>query len=77
MMLSGFIRWKCPKDHRMKNSVSNYFRSAKLELAKVIFPTKPQVKQAFIAVLVVVTFVVLFLALVDFVMSSLLSAILG
>jgi preprotein translocase subunit SecE len=61
----------------MKNSVSNYFRSAKLELAKVIFPTKPQVKQAFIAVLVVVTFVVLFLALVDFVMSSLLSAILG
>ncbi|MDP1785191.1 MAG: preprotein translocase subunit SecE [Sulfuricurvum sp.] len=61
----------------MKNSVSNYFRSAKLELAKVIFPTKPQVKQAFIAVLVVVTFVVLFLALVDFAMSSLLSAILG
>lgn len=61
----------------MKNSVNNYFRSAKLELAKVIFPTKPQVKQAFIAVLVVVTFVVLFLALVDFVMSSLLSAILG
>ncbi len=61
----------------MKNSVSNYFRSAKLELAKVIFPTKPQVKQAFIAVIVVVTFVVLFLALVDFTMSSLLSAILG
>jgi preprotein translocase subunit SecE len=77
MMLSGFIRWKCPKDYGMKNSVNNYFRSAKLELAKVIFPTKPQVKQAFIAVLVVVTFVVLFLALVDFVMSSLLSAILG
>jgi preprotein translocase subunit SecE len=77
MMLSGFIRWKCPKDHGMKNSVNNYFRSAKLELAKVIFPTKPQVKQAFIAVLVVVTFVVLFLALVDFAMSSLLSAILG
>ena len=61
----------------MKNSLNNYFRSAKLELAKVIFPTKPQVKQAFIAVLVVVTFVVLFLALVDFAMSSLLSAILG
>lgn len=61
----------------MKNSVNNYFRSAKLELAKVIFPTKLQVKQAFIAVLVVVTFVVLFLALVDFAMSSLLSAILG
>lgn len=61
----------------MKNSTNDYLRFAKLELAKVIFPTKPQVKQAFIAVLVVVTFVVLFLALVDFVMSSLLSAILG
>jgi preprotein translocase subunit SecE len=61
----------------MKNSVTNTFRQAKLELAKVIFPTKPQVKQAFIAVIVVVTFVVLFLALVDFIMSSTVSAILS
>ncbi len=61
----------------MKNSVTNSFRQAKLELAKVIFPTKPQVKQAFIAVMIVVTFMVLFLALVDFIMSSTVSAILS
>ncbi|KFN40610.1 MAG: preprotein translocase subunit SecE [Sulfuricurvum sp. MLSB] len=61
----------------MKNSLNNYIHNAKMELAKVIFPTKPQVRQAFIAVLVVVTFVVLFLALVDFIMSSTVSAILN
>ncbi len=61
----------------MKNSITSTFRQAKLELAKVIFPTKPQVKQAFIAVIIVVTFVVLFLALVDFIMSSTVSAILS
>jgi len=61
----------------MKNSLNNYIHSAKMELAKVIFPTKPQVRQAFIAVLVVVTFIVLFLALVDFIMSSTVSAILN
>jgi preprotein translocase subunit SecE len=61
----------------MKNNVTNAFRQAKLELAKVIFPTKPQVKQAFIAVIIVVTFVVLFLALVDFLLSSTVSAILS
>lgn len=61
----------------MKNSVNHYIRNAKSELAKVIFPTKPQVKQAFIAVIVVVTFVVLFLALVDLIMSSTVSAILS
>ena len=61
----------------MKNSVTDAFRQAKLELAKVIFPTKPQVKQAFVAVMIVVTFVVLFLALVDFILSSTVSAILS
>jgi preprotein translocase subunit SecE len=60
----------------MRKSVNHYINNAKLELAKVIFPTKPQVKQAFIAVVVVVSFVVLFLALVDLVMSSTVSAIL-
>ncbi|MEA3521479.1 MAG: preprotein translocase subunit SecE [Campylobacterota bacterium] len=61
----------------MTKTFSTYFRNSKLELAKVIFPTKPQVRQAFIAVLIVVTFVSLFLALVDLIMSSSLSAILG
>jgi len=61
----------------MRNSLNNYIHSAKMELAKVIFPTKPQVKQAFIAVIAVVTFIVLFLALVDFIMSATVSAILS
>jgi len=53
------------------------FRNAKSELAKVIFPTKGQVKQAFFAVFLVVTVVSIFLALVDLLMASALSAILG
>jgi preprotein translocase subunit SecE len=61
----------------MTKTFSTYFRNSKLELAKVIFPTKPQVRQAFIAVLIVVTFISLFLALVDLIMSSSLSVLLG
>jgi preprotein translocase subunit SecE len=53
------------------------FRDAKLELSKVIFPTKGQVKQAYISVVVVVAAVAAFLALVDLIMSSIVSAILG
>ncbi len=52
-------------------------QNAKLELSKVIFPTKGQVKQAFFAVFLVVTVISIFLALVDLLMSSVLSAILG
>ena len=52
-------------------------QNAKSELAKVIFPTKVQVKQAFFAVFLVVTVISLFLALVDILMSSVLSVILG
>jgi preprotein translocase subunit SecE len=59
------------------NGITTAFRNAKSELTKVIFPTKGQVRQAFIAVFMVVTFVALFLALVDLIMSSTLSAILG
>ena len=61
----------------MKNSFTTYFRNSKAELSKVIFPTKPQVKQAAFAVFLVVTFVAIFLALVDLIMSLTLSAILG
>ncbi len=52
-------------------------KNAKLELSKVIFPTKGQVKQAYIAVMIVVTVIASFLALIDLVMSSVMSAILG
>jgi preprotein translocase subunit SecE len=58
----------------MKN-IATYIKHSRSELAKVIFPTKPQVKQAFFAVFLVVTFVSLFLALVDLIMSSALSSI--
>ncbi len=52
-----------------------YYRQAKDELHKVIFPVKEQIKSAYISVVVVVTIISLFLALVDVVMSYSLSAI--
>ncbi len=55
--------------------IVTYIRNAKLELEKVIFPTKEQVKNAYIAVFIVVTVVSLFLALVDAMMSFILSHI--
>ena len=57
--------------------LNSYVRDAKLELSKVIFPNKVQVKQAYISVVIVVTFISLFLALVDFIMSSTVSALLS
>ena len=58
-------------------NLGTHIRNAKAELAKVIFTTKGQVKQAYIAVLIVVAVVTAFLALVDLLMSSVMSAILG
>lgn len=57
--------------------INAHIRNAKAELAKVIFPTKGQVKQAYIAVIIVVTVIAAFLALVDLFMSSIMSVILG
>ena len=54
-----------------------HIRNAKAELTKVIFPTRGQVKQAYIAVIIVVAVVAAFLALVDLLMSSVMTAILG
>ncbi|MDD5157560.1 preprotein translocase subunit SecE [Sulfurimonas sp.] len=58
-------------------NLGTHFKNAKLELTKVIFPTRGQVKQAYISVLIVVTAIAIFLALVDLAMSSIVSAILG
>ena len=58
-------------------NLNTHIRNAKLELSKVIFPTKGQVKQAYIAVIIVVSVIAAFLALVDLVMSSVMSSILG
>lgn len=60
----------------MIKKIVNYYYSAKEELWKVIFPTKQQLKMAFIAVIVVVSVVTLFLALVDFVLSNSVASIL-
>jgi len=54
----------------------NYLKEAKEELDKVIFPTKIEVKQAFISVTVMVTVVTLFLSLVDLIMSGILKVVL-
>jgi len=58
-------------------NLSKHYHAAKVELSKVIFPTGGQVKQAYIAVIIVVTVIAAFLALVDLLMSSVMSAILG
>ena len=58
-------------------NLSKVISNARLELSKVIFPTKGQVKQAYIAVIIVVSVIAAFLALVDLLMSSVMSAILG
>ena len=52
-----------------------YFKSSKAELRKVIFPLKEQVRNAYITVFIVVTVISLFLALVDWIMSSIVSMV--
>lgn len=58
-------------------NLGTHFKNAKQELYKVIFPTKGQVKQAYISVVIVVAVISAFLALVDLMMSSIMSSILG
>ncbi|MFT7003247.1 MAG: preprotein translocase subunit SecE [Sulfurimonas sp.] len=58
-------------------NLGTHIRNARSELTKVIFPTKGQVKQAYISVLIVVSVIAAFLALVDLLMSAVMSAILG
>ena len=53
--------------------IVDFLKSAKIELDKVIFPTKIQVKQAFIAVVIVVAVIAAYLALVDLLMSEIVS----
>ncbi len=66
----------CPAIIRLKmEKLINYIKLSKLEIMKVIFPTKEQVRNAFITVFIVVAVVSLFLALVDAIMSFSLSKI--
>ncbi len=52
-----------------------YVKHSRAELTKVIFPTKEQVRNAFVSVVVVVTVIAMFLALIDLIMSFTLSTI--
>ena len=59
------------------NKLKNYYSSVKLELSKVIFPIKEQIRTAYISVFIVVTVITLFLALIDGIMSISLSSIIN
>lgn len=59
----------------MKKIIS-YYRMAKEEFFKVIFPTKEQIRNALISVVVVVFVIALFLGLVDLILSASVSSIL-
>jgi len=56
--------------------LTEYVKNSKIEISKVIFPTKDQIRNAFISVFVVVTVISLFLALIDVIMSFSLSTLL-
>jgi preprotein translocase subunit SecE len=57
--------------------LTTYFSHVKAEIQKVIFPTKVQIRQAFVAVFIVVTVISIFLALVDMLMSTVVSTAVG
>jgi preprotein translocase subunit SecE len=57
--------------------VKTFYKNAKDELNKVIFPIKEQVRSAFISVFIVVTVISLFLALIDSIMSLSLSTLMN
>ena len=59
------------------SKLKNYYKQAKDELNKVIFPIKEQVRSAYLSVFVVVTVISLFLALIDTIMSLSLSSIIN
>jgi len=58
------------------DKIKKYLKDARIEIEKVIFPTKNEIKQSFLSVFVVVTVVSLFLSLVDLIMSSILKSVL-
>ncbi|PLY10550.1 MAG: preprotein translocase subunit SecE [Arcobacter sp.] len=59
------------------SKLKTYYKNAKEEIGKVIFPIKEQIRSAYISVFVVVTVISLFLALIDAVMSFSLSSVMN
>ena len=68
--------WPAIQKVIIMGKVSTFIAHAKAELHKVIFPTKILVRQAFVAVILVVSVISIFLALVDLLMSSIVSSVL-
>jgi len=58
------------------NKINRFIKDARIEIEKVIFPTKTEIKQSFLSVFVVVTVVSLFLSVIDLIMSSVLKSVL-
>jgi preprotein translocase subunit SecE len=58
------------------DKIKKYLKDARVEIEKVIFPTKNEIKQSFISVFVVVTVISLFLSGVDLIMSAILKSVL-
>ncbi|GAA8682152.1 preprotein translocase subunit SecE [Helicobacter pylori] len=52
------------------------YKLAREELSKVIFPIKEQIRNALVSVLVVVSTITLFLALLDFSLGTFVSSVL-
>ena len=59
------------------NKFKSYYKAAKDELGKVIFPIKEQIRSAYLSVFIVVTVISLFLALIDALMSLGLSSVMN
>ncbi|PSM52029.1 preprotein translocase SecYEG, SecE subunit [Campylobacter blaseri] len=57
------------------DKIKSYLHQSKIEIGNVIFPTKEQVRNAFITVIIVVSVVSGFLALIDLLMSISISKI--
>lgn len=70
-----------PKGQRAKPSriasLFDYFEKARVELGKVSWPTRKEVKTTTIAVLALVAIMSIFLGLVDLILSSVVQSILS
>lgn len=60
----------------MFKKIKTYFQNANEERLKVIFPTKEQIRNASVSVLIVVSVITLFLALVDWILFHSVSSVL-
>ncbi len=70
-----YIKFKRGRKETMDKWLMQY-KLAREELSKVIFPIKEQIRNALISVLVVVSTITLFLALLDFSLGAFVSSVL-